>query len=125
MAKLVELKSVERFAEKIGLDIALVTTTLAIKCNDGFVERTPVDTGRAQSNWFLSVGSPTKKTTASTTKTEPDYTLIKGDQTVYIQNSLDYIEALENGHSQQSPFGMVGITMRRIQAEIDAGLKTR
>lgn len=33
------------------------------------------------------------------------------DETIYIQNNLPYIKALEYGHSKQAANGMVGVTL--------------
>ena len=38
-------------------------------------------------------------------------------------NNLPYIEALENGHSQQAPLGMAAVTLAEVAAEIDAILE--
>lgn len=46
------------------------------------VLETPVDTGRAQAGWELNVNN---------------------DKSVSIVNDVPYIEALNNGHSQQAP----------------------
>jgi hypothetical protein len=38
----------------------------------------------------------------------------------YIQNSVPYIEALEEGHSgRQAPHGMVGLTVAKYQGMVD------
>lgn len=39
-------------------------------------------------------------------------------QVVWISNNVDYIEFLEEGHSQQAPAGMVAITVAKIQASL-------
>lgn len=60
---------------------------------------TPVDDGRARSNWFLSVGTPSSETTNETDGDPhldrmPDSILNK---TVYYANNLPYIVNLEYG----------------------------
>lgn len=55
-------------------------------------ERTPVDTGYAQSRWELSVD----------------------DNGFTLENDADYISYLEAGWSNQAPAGMLGITMVEI-----------
>ena len=129
MTKLIPLKITEEFAELIGLDIALITQTYALKAHTGFVKRTPVDTGRARANWQIGIGNAAGQTTATDKQAfgsdpplSPALKQIDGEQVVFITNSLDYIEALENGSSQQAPSGFVRITIARLQAEVDAEL---
>ena len=42
---------------------------------------------------------------------------------MFIVSNLAYIEALENGHSQQAPQGMVTISVAEIEADIDGILQ--
>lgn len=56
------------------------------------VERTPVDTGYAQSQWHLDTDS----------------------SSFTVSNQCEYIQYLENGHSQQAPTGMVAVTMNEV-----------
>ena len=67
------------------------------------VEGTPVDSGRARNNWFLSVSAPSQKTTKSKSKglaairqlqTMPKSVLNKK---LYFTNNLPYIGLLEYG----------------------------
>jgi len=72
---------------------------------------TPVDSGRARSNWFLTTTSPSDKETNSvsgnsiTLNDLPPFVL---DKTIYYTNNLPYIERLEfQGWSKQAPSGWV------------------
>ena len=67
------------------------------------IEGTPVDSGRARNNWFLSVSAPSQKTTKSKSKglaairqlrTMPKSVLNKK---IYFTNNLPYIGLLEYG----------------------------
>lgn len=78
----------------------------------GNIQRgTPVDSGRARNNWFVSFGAPSSKVTDSVTGNE----LLIGDlpkfiigMKVFFTNNLGYIERLEyDGWSQQAPVGWV------------------
>jgi hypothetical protein len=87
------------------------------------VMRTPVDTGRARSNWFVSVGNPSSQTTDSATRAVVGElaTGVNGwkpadGASIFFTNNLPYIEVLERGRvgnrgSMQAPNGMVAITM--------------
>jgi len=111
---------IARFVQKIAFDLFF-----------GIVERTPVDTGRARGNWFLTTNSPSSAVVYLDAKEKdsvpypnpPDVSKITGRESVFIVNNLPYIEALEHGHSAQAPTGMVALTMKEIEATINAGLR--
>lgn len=97
----------------------------------GVIKKTPVDTGAARASWLLGFYNPpsgdnanfsggeaaatsfglTHMQTKLSTMTEPSV--------VFITNNLDYIEYLENGKSDQAPYGMVALTI----AEVSEGMK--
>lgn len=88
---------------------------------------TPVDTGRARSNWNVSVGKPdirtfeagderssyaqqdTKKT-AENARAVGQVNFWRGD-IGWLANGLRYIRLLEQGSSKQAPSGMVRINI--------------
>lgn len=82
--------------------------------------RTPVDTGRARANWFLTVGAPSNerdlhegaKTGEVAAPPTPSLNEITGNESIFIINNLVYIEALEEGHSKQAPIGMVRLALQ-------------
>ncbi len=88
--------------------------------------RTPVDTGRTRANWNVGVGAP--DATVDVNKFDPS-----GEETheraksvidsitesaigkdIFITNGLPYIGALEHGHSQKAPLGMIVVTEAEI-----------
>jgi len=79
------------------------------------VLQTPVDTGRAQSNWLPSIGTPRSDTieiggAPSAAETIKSY---KINQTAFIANNLPYIQRLNEGYSSQqaTPSWVDGIVM--------------
>ena len=108
-----------KFAKATNLEIEEVVRKVAFDVYTGVVQKTPVDTGRAKSNWNIGKGSI-------------DYSIrLKdfsframpinkgaGKNVIYITNSLPYINRLENGWSKQAPKGMVTLTMNDIQRTI-------
>lgn len=72
---------------------------------------TPVDSGRARNNWFLTTTSPSDKETNSVSGnsiTLDDLPPFVFDKTIYYTNNLPYIERLEfQGWSKQAPSGWV------------------
>jgi len=120
----------ESFANQLNIALPLVVQKVAIDLWTSITMRTPVDTGRARANWFLTQGAPSTqldeykgaKTGEVAPPTPPDVSTITGDEPVYIVNNLPYIEALENGHSKQAPAGMVALAIQAEEAQINAGL---
>lgn len=117
-----------RFSEKaLGLparELSKVVRKLAIDALGRLVARTPVDTGRARANWQVGISRPadgvidavdprggaTVKSGVEAIAQLPPFPL------VFITNNLPYIEALENGHSRQSPpGGMVRLTVEELR----------
>ena len=91
------------------------------------VQRTPVDTGRAQNNWNIAVDNPDASTTEETEKNQQTVINkakskvdnLKAGKKVYITNNLPYIERLEDGYSKdQAPNGMVAVTLAEYPAII-------
>ena len=106
----------------------------ALDLMNRIVLKTPVDTGRARGNWQLTQRSPAEdmvpETSAkvSSSETPPSAILMEAEQTasgsqlgddIWSSNNLPYIEALEEGHSQQAPHGMVALSL----AEAEQGLE--
>lgn len=129
----------EKFAEHIDLNIATATQMIALKVHDGCVLKTPVDTGRARAGWALSIGEPSDYVPPAPnvpdgtppgngSPTDPqfasvpaaDVSAIDGSQLVFIVNNVEYIQFLEEGHSQQAPSGMVRLTLQAVEAEVEA-----
>ena len=107
-----------------------VRKTFAFLIYSSVVKKTPVDTGRARGNWLISVNNSSKANTSRIDKrktgAEPSETIkqeekaklekAKGDESIYISNNLEYISALEYGHSKQAPSGMVGVTLANAES---------
>ena len=99
------------------------------------ITETPADTGRARNNWFLSVGSPSSKTTNVSGSANfnqlnklPARVL---NRKLYFTNNLPYITTLEyggyakpgtdktiNGFSAQAPNGWVRATLIKMANKI-------
>lgn len=99
-----------------------------IRMAEGFtnkvIEHTPVDTGRAVSNWTISIGVPQmslrepyvpgkKGSTAEANRRAAEAEARKVTKTykskaqVFVTNITPYIGDLESGTSKQAPYGMV------------------
>ena len=85
------------------------------------ITATPVDTGRARSNWFLSQNAPSGKTTDSLTRID-DLKLPQSvfGKVIYFTNNLPYITSLEWGSSEQAPKFWVRKIIKTMQKKIKA-----
>lgn len=103
-------------------DIDDLVHEIALETTRRITLKSPVDTGRFRSNWFVSVNSPNGMTTtqirsAEQVVLEADVALGAVDNIpmVYIQNNLPYANRLENGWSKQAPAGMVAVSIAEIE----------
>ena len=116
----------QRFARKASAVPDQILRKVVFDITREIVQKTPVDTGHARSNWFWGVqvvsdedatlsksGAPSLARAASFAST------VRSGGVVYLTNNLPYIMALEFGSSQQAPAGMVRITVARWQSIVD------
>lgn len=111
----------KKLGERIRHNARETLKATAFAIDQALVTSTPVDTGRARSNWIVSLGSPTNEVVetygpggASTQgalgqarDTLAGYT----DGSVYISNNVDYIGALNDGSSAQAPAGFIELAI--------------
>lgn len=124
-----------RFAETAGDRAEIAIRKIALDLFTAIVRRTPVDTGRARSSWTLGIdkaittvapkskaktgaGTATKRALAHTAKLSK----YRIGQSIFIVNNLEYIVFLEDGTSDQAPFGMVKVAIADIQTAISVGV---
>ena len=131
------------FARLLDIDIALATRRVALQAFVGIVQKTPVDTGRARSNWGINVGAPAPPpsnaiteeesarrnreqeeiagesvTAKAVSAAEASSAGIDGKDIVHITNNLPYVPLLNQGTSKQAPAGFVEATLVEISREI-------
>ncbi len=101
-------------ANGVLLNTRIAVRRAAIRADAVAIERTPVDTGRAQGNWIVSVGNPDttvyeegQANAASALSQAASVIQNWKSGTIFISNSLPYIGRLEDGYSAQAPNGMV------------------
>lgn len=115
----------KKWAKKQGQKVNDARNGIAIQIYSGVVKNTPRDTGRACGNWHVSKGSTQPIVLDRVSDKQPlaeensKINSTVGDETIYIQNNLPYINRLENGWSGQAPQGMVRLTMQEVQSYID------
>ena len=101
-----------------------LTKKVALAIDSAIVIATPVDEGRARSNWQVNLGTPAQGTRepyfpgeAGSTEAQNTQAAIdagkaiingyKGGTSINITSNLDYIEPLNKGHSAQAPEGFI------------------
>lgn len=128
----------EEKAKKMGVDADELFLKVSFDLFRDIVKRTPVDTGRARANWMMTEGAPAtgtigefrkehvaksrkkdKKAVLYSAPVPPPRSGFSGRQPIFIVNNLPYIEALENGHSKQAPFGMVELAIENQMAHLE------
>lgn len=99
-----------------------ISKKIMIDLDQKVVLKTPVDTGRARGNWIPSTGAPILE--ASITEDKSGNLSISASIQVhaasgkfapmFLTNNLPYIEALENGSSNQAPSGMAKLSVQEV-----------
>lgn len=110
----------DRLARSLVTRVQEVVQTVAIEIGDEVVSRTPVLTGYARGNWRPSVNEPERRPVSVLDPTGAQTiarirtvarTSRPGDE-VIISNNIDYIAALNAGHSPQAPAGYIETAVR-------------
>ena len=123
---------VDEIADLLDQDVATVHKKVALDLLSGVVKKTPVDTGRARASWKVGVGSLDPTVAAEGSGPPADAVIGAGEskieaqkdpQRTWITNSLPYIGALENGHSNQAPQGMVAVTAAEVKSDLASLLR--
>ena len=103
--------AVNKVQRKVGLD--------ALR---RLIEKTPVDTGRAKGNWQVGINQRPQGALEAEDKSG-SATFAKGAAAIatshpfceiHLTNNVQYILALENGHSQQAARGMLSVTLEEL-----------
>jgi hypothetical protein len=132
---------INKFAQKCGSNADLVVRKTVLDIGKSLVEKTPVGDplywkskppkgysgGHARANWTYSVGARViqeidgidKSGSITNGRIMASVPQKAAGLVHYIQNSVPYIQELEDGHSRQAPYGMVGLTKIRFRNIID------
>lgn len=97
---------------------------VCLDLSSGVIKGTPVDSGRAKSNWqpniqTFSSGVLTEEDKSGTStigKVASKVVALKIGSTFTLTNNLPYIERLEYGYSKQAPQGMVRLNLLRFSS---------
>lgn len=124
-----------KYAKAIENDVNDFTKEVAQEVQYRVAANTPVDTGKARSNWVMRIGAPfsfvynafspgvklgrgeTANLSAVRRQGAAVAATYKTGSSIYISNNVPYIGRLNNGYSQQSPSGFV-------QNGVSVGMRT-
>jgi hypothetical protein len=98
------------------------------------VERTPVRLGNAKASWSLGIyhGDDERDNKAGYSESEinqivdeivAEFKRAHFEDEIIIYNNREYIERLENGSSQQAPYGMVAVSLSEFEAMFNNAVK--
>lgn len=114
------------FAIQIKNDSAQHLKKVSAEMLQGVIVRSPVDQGAFRGNHKVSVNNPDTTYDKNLKDSQGNKTLLSESEklkqlklgdTVYIQNNLPYAVRLENGHSQQAPLGIYGLTFLSVSSK--------
>lgn len=119
------------FADMVQQDADEVFQIVATEVGQSVINLTPVDTGRALSNWNAGINSPddvyreTEDPVDSSTsgRLAGEFKTLKFGDTAFITNATPHIPFLEYGSSKQAPRGMVRITLARFNNIVNDAIK--
>ena len=122
---------IKKFNDKFEKKATRVFRGSALEIFKAVILRTSVDTGRLRANWFSSINTSQSRTVEENDKSggkaigyaRQTTSVAKLGDSIYLVNNLPYAELIENGRSDQSPAGMVGITVLEWRAKVDAKTK--
>ena len=117
-------RDIDRFARQV---------TVAITGN--LINRTPVDTGLARTNWLPSFTTPRSdivpiksnaaaRSAAASVLNRPSTRTRRGDVRIFIANNVRYIGSLNRGFSRQAPAGFVEIAINEGIAFADRNFRS-
>lgn len=131
-------RDLAKFADTMGIQLTTVVKKIGFDLFRRIILKTPVDTGRARASWTLAINAPDRSVadpgahqeyqTGADGAAEAKATAVMASlqagkyEPVWISNNLPYIEALEHGHSQQAPQGMVALSIAETERELDTAL---
>ncbi|AFH14959.1 HK97 gp10 family phage protein [Cronobacter sakazakii] len=126
------MASINAFVDSAKANQETVVRAASLRILARLVQMSPVDTGRFRGNWLVGFNNAPDGTLATVDKTGTE-TIARGSlvieqfkvgmASVYFTNNLPYAYALEMGHSQQAPGGMVRITAAEFQHFFNAAVQ--
>lgn len=119
----IELADVIR--NRVPAQATVIVRKVAQQALQGVVRASPVDTGRFRGNWQMQIGTPAAGAidrldpsgAAALAAGEPVIAQATIDAPLWLTNNVPYAGRLEDGHSDQAPEGVLGITVERLRSQ--------
>jgi hypothetical protein len=104
-------------AEQFETEVSVTVRKSLVDLTSAIIQDTPRDTGRAAAGWNLTAGRPgddvPPEGRESYTVQDPNDPGDAENMIWYVVNNVEYIEPLEDGHSDQAPQGMMAVNLQR------------
>lgn len=104
------------FNKRTQLKILRTFRGTALSMFSKIVSRTPVDTGRARSNWQSSLNTPSLGIDPTGEGYSATVASAKLGDSIFFINNLPYIRVLEDGSRTHKPVGMVKVTIAEFES---------
>ncbi|QHJ82310.1 MAG: hypothetical protein [Bacteriophage sp.] len=126
--------SIDEWIDAAGAGVEQVAEEFLIAVNNDIILRSPVDTGRFRGNWQVTLNDMPMHSVNLYSKTgqesiERGEAVIRGIfsggaavRSVHFSNLLIYANALEYGHSQQAPLGVLGLVSIRLRTYMNEAI---
>lgn len=122
----------QAFGDMVQEDADQIFRIVATEVGASVIDGTPIDTGRALSNWNAGINTPDdvyretedpldQRTTARLTS---EFQGLKFGDTAFVTNATPHIPFLEYGSSRQSPNGFVRVTLARFNQIVQKAVAT-
>lgn len=128
-------RNLKNLAEKVGDNYELAMKKGILDLYARIAQYTPADTGRARASWQVDVNLNKSSESesfdeSSVDKNKRGMSIVDMNAeefssnyyggTAYIFNNLEYILALEDGHSDQAPIGMTKLALTEFNEHFDS-----
>ncbi len=111
--------TLEQNEDDLEREVARHHRATALSAYGNLVRTTPVDTGRARNSWTVSWDFPNITDSQSSTVVQQTLTPRSRPGVIWFANGVDYIRALNEGHSRQAPTRFIEQAIRRGIPEAD------
>jgi hypothetical protein len=120
---------IKKLARKLAVTEAKAVATFCINISGRVDNMSPVDTGLFRANWQASLDQPyTGATKTANRAGSIDHVIpfakAANGHVFYLTNKVPYAQALEYGHSQQAPSGMVRVSARMALEELENAVRS-
>jgi hypothetical protein len=110
---------IKKCKEKVDRIVTETHRATALAVYGELIQSTPVDTGRAKSNWWMDINrvsleirEPDNGDAGQAQAESVSGKDTKPDDVIYISNNLPYINRLDDGYSDQAPAGFVAAAVQ-------------